>query len=524
VNDVWVREARNGGRGGVNINIPQFRRIPGWLVAVVAISLAVLGAVLVGTYLLQLRLPDPSDQNSLLVVAFAVVVVTATAALLAGRLPLYRASLIRTAVWLPGVVAIISIALYLILASSGPESPSTLDGLMAALIGTGFGFASWLLYAALNTSFSGARSANARNYTQLQSRLSELETVEHDRLIRLGVDPVPHAAHIRIKDILATEDERWVLATGYLDAWEAVHRAEEQQLRLTDPKSVVSEAFRDWMRLRGSNIPQAESLRDRIRTAVGYLDGHAAPYFIDPIGLVKTDVLPDVEDSQRNAAREMVANIRATINVYREERYDRLVRARNALVVTTAFTALVADLGLGLALIVGVPTTAVVAAASYFVVGAVVGLLVRLRADATRNVAMEDMGLSTARLIHTPLLSGIAAIAGVALIALATQVASAFSMASAAFAPETASTPSAASSPAPQSLQPAGADTAASSVEDSVLVEIFDVAQYPVGLVVAAVFGFAPILLLRGLQRQVDQYKVDLAASEPSAGGRGEEE
>lgn len=44
--------------------------------------------------------------------------------------------------------------------------------------------------------------------------------------------------------------------------------------------------------------------------------------------------------------------------------------------------------------------------------------------------------------------------------------------------------------------------------------EIYDLAAYPFGLIIAAVFGLTPRLLLSGLQQQVDKYKQALTSTE----------
>jgi hypothetical protein len=52
-----------------------------------------------------------------------------------------------------------------------------------------------------------------------------------------------------------------------------------------------------------------------------------------------------------------------------------------------------------------------------YLVAALAGLINRLRIESSRPTAVEDYGLHVARLIATPLLSGIAGVAGVYLVA-----------------------------------------------------------------------------------------------------------
>jgi hypothetical protein len=463
---------------------------------ILAAGVLALAAVLVTTLAIQIA----PDQAALIVLGSAVAVVLLAGGWTASRRPLYRASLIGTAVWMPGIVAILTVLLFLVLGADGPADLAR-DGLLAVLFGTGLGVSAWFIVATANQSFSRSNFANSRSYSQLTTRRQLLGSAENEYTRR-------------IDEILSSEDERWVMGTGYLDAWEVLHRAEEERLLRLGPKELVAEAFTDWLRLRGSNIPQSHSLADKARMAAGYLIPDAYQYFLEPTGMATVKPPTNVTTAQRATAPQMIRGVRRAINGYREERYDRIVRARNQLVLTTAFTALVGYLGLGLALLAGVPTPAIFAASAYFVVGATVGMVVRLRTDSSRSVAMEDYGLSTARLLHTPLLSGVAGIAGVALIALAGTVGGVLEIASAAFSPD---------GPAVTREQPVtgqGTEQGASTTEQlPVLVQIFDVGRYPAGLAIAAIFGFSPPLLLRGLQRHIDQYKLDLAASEPGGNG-----
>jgi hypothetical protein len=62
----------------------------------------------------------------------------------------------------------------------------------------------------------------------------------------------------------------------------------------------------------------------------------------------------------------------------------------------------------------------VAAATGYFLIGATVGFLSHLRREAEQGAraAMDDYGLTFARMLVTPLLSGMAAVFGVVLIAI----------------------------------------------------------------------------------------------------------
>jgi hypothetical protein len=87
------------------------------------------------------------------------------------------------------------------------------------------------------------------------------------------------------------------------------------------------------------------------------------------------------------------------------------------------------------------------------------------------------------RLVHTPLASGLAAIGGVVLTAYATVLNS--------------------------SLY--GVDVAVPPLS-----EVFAIDENPLGLIAAAVFGFAPSMLSSSLQNRADQWKEELKSSAPA--------
>jgi len=111
-------------------------------------------------------------------------------------------------------------------------------------------------------------------------------------------------------------------------------------------------------------------------------------------------------------ARRLIRQVRRAINEYRDDRRLALVRARNQLLKTIILTALVTYLLVALAVLSGVPRPAFTSAIACFLIGATVGLFNRLYLDASTETAVEDYGLSAARLLHTPLLCGLAAVFG----------------------------------------------------------------------------------------------------------------
>jgi hypothetical protein len=132
-----------------------------------------------------------------------------------------------------------------------------------------------------------------------------------------------------------------------------------------------------------------------------------------------------------------------------------------------------------LAVIQEVDEVSVTAGITFYLVGALVGLFGELYATYRRRRGIVgDYGLSAARLLTVPLLAGIAAVGGVVITRLSGTATA-------------------------EGLPP--------------LREIFSLRGYPFGLVIAAIFGLTPGLLLDRLSQQTESYKKELA--ETSAGG-----
>jgi hypothetical protein len=267
----------------------------------------------------------------------------------------------------------------------------------------------------------------------------------------------------------------WLLGTGYIDAWRRLHAAEEAVLLVEPVPRVVGQALDDELRLDGSTIPQNAALLKRLRLAVTTLDEAAAGYLVEAPQSASGSNPANSPDAA--TARTALVHVRRAINDFRDSRREALVRARNRLYATVIFAGLTGCLLLFVAILSGpLPKPSIVAASAFYGVGALVGL-VKLLQSASRgaSVSQEDYGLGVVRLIHTPLLSGLAAIGGVVLVKLTQGQGQTFS-----------------------------------------LQETFRLDKNPYGLVAAAFFGLTPSLLLSGLQQRVEQYRTDLSRSDAS--------
>jgi hypothetical protein len=262
---------------------------------------------------------------------------------------------------------------------------------------------------------------------------------------------------------------------------------------------------------------------------------------------------PDSADAGQNdewAARSAMREVHRTLNEFRSDQWAGLIRQRNLLMDTVTVAGIAAFALLGLIMFMGAPQQAIGTATVFFLVGAAVGLLALLNAARNTNTAVDDYGLATARLITTPLFSGLAAVFGVLLavtlygavlsqtttttpsasISAATVTAAATPSVSTTATPATpaaqsAATPatSATASPTATASATPTPSTTAPTTETSVRSvpppgDVYDIARDPLGLVIAAIFGLAPNLLLSGLQQQADKYRNALSSSQASSG------
>lgn len=423
------------------------------------------------------------------------------------------AAFVSSAPLLPCIAAISAVALYLARLEPMPVWNRQINDL-AVLLGILAALGVWPLLAVLFQRFASADRANPRAYGELSERLDQLNVRLEILRGQLNEPDILYQQACRHRDVIAQElglaagggrpaaGLPWVLGTGYINLVSRLHRAEEALLQIEPRALVISSAWHDEWCLRNSTLDNRDKLLDQLICARNILS-------VGPCGVTQRSecapicaAAPDPKplSSEELAAREREARavlraVRYSLNDFRDTRRDALVRARNRLNKTGAFTGLAAFVFLSLAIMLDVGPSTIVAITAFYLVGAIVGLFNRLRTAADSEEAVEDYGLTGTRLIHTPLFSGLAAIGGVALAAL---LPVAFD--TVAFVP--------ASVDAAQS-----ASTIAQSLR---LDQVFNLQTYPFGLVVAAIFGLTPSLLVDRLNRQTDRFKDDLRRSEPT--------
>lgn len=388
------------------------------------------------------------------------------------------ASFAMTAPLVPSLALIVTAILYV----------AYFPGDQAVLLGLGVTLTLWILSAIVARRLVTADRVRPPVYNELHERYDQL----HAQL--RAIDPATFTspleqsayedAHEHAKYIataLGIDGSRpgarpgsslgWVSASGYTDLWNRIHRAEEALILLMPLEAAIATSLYDELRLRGSTIDNREDLVTRLKESRNKLEEELQQNVAQPREL--------------RGERIKLREISEVINHFRNERWSALAHSRNRLHRTGIFTGIVAYALLSLILITNdrlVIRDFIVATVVFYLVGALTGLFGRMATESKSEQAVEDYGLTCARLLHTPTFSGLAAIGGVILIGMAITT-------------------------LPGAAQPA-------DVRPEAIFTLNDMTV--TDLVIAAVFGLTPHLLINRLLDQAQQYKVDLRKSEAS--------
>ncbi|HEY3079373.1 MAG TPA: hypothetical protein VGM69_05650 [Chloroflexota bacterium] len=370
-------------------------------------------------------------------------------------------------------------------------------GVPPLVVAAGYFVACWLTLALICHlfGFTAADRANRESYDELRMRRDELGDrleaacrTRHTPCRSSGASGgCPSCREMRthlqaIDRALGRRGLQWFLGWGYIDLWHRVHRVEEALIDVESPEAVLADARFDELRLAGADGLNTSALAGRLKAAITRLRALAASAGAES-GREAEPRTPASHASARSTSetelRACVRHVRRAVNEYRDQRRAGLVRARNYLGAAVAATgiALYALLWVGIG--ARLPEQLIQTIAALYLVGALVGLFNRLNVDSGKHAVGNDYGLSFARLVATPLLSGVGAILGVAVVAL---------------------------------LAATQADHGAVPTAE-ILPTAFDLAQRPLNLLTAAVFGLTPGLIVSRLSQQAEQYRTDLNRS-----------
>lgn len=419
----------------------------------------------------------------------------------------YLAALRATAPLAPVLAVALTVLVYVALGETGiSEKIEGIKDYAAPFLGASavfFGFVAaifiWLIIALFSRRYTAADAANRRNYNMLREKLNRLrsrldyacpESFESQgdptnpigEILRNKACDIASREWSEIEIGLKSRGMPWVTGIGYIELWHRVHRAEEALIKVEPTADALGAAMRDESRLENSTIRNKDLLLERLRCAVAMLDdSDTGSKYLSYLAKSTECPLPKEERAipeNRQKALTVLSEVRYEINNFRDNVWEGLINARNRLADTSAVLGFAAYSLLALAIFMNVPYSAIVWVVAYFLVGALAGLFARSQAEWTTDTAVDDFGLSTARLLHVPWLSGLAAVGGVLVTSLADALV---------------------------------ANNAGSSSE---LTVIFG--SKPFLLIVAAVFGLTPDLLIRRLTQQAEKYKEDLRSTQSS--------
>jgi hypothetical protein len=368
-------------------------------------------------------------------------------------------------------------------------------GIIVSLVGS-------CLFALYNREYSQPDRVDPQLYGELRARLGSLDALLPVLCPASGPVICDHPSGLTCKascneawarrdfinDELESRGSRWVLGSGFIDLYRQLHAAEEALFIVLPTSDVVGNALYDDLRLNGADatILDSSSLRTNLRAALPLIGASRVQILTSPPVPVDPPTPPPTSLSLEDRAlgRVILRDIRRAISEFRDSERANLVRARNQLVWTGTITAIAGYALLALAILAKAPLQAVMSGVVYYVVGATVGLFDQLRIDRDREGGEEDFGFSRARLFYVPVLSGLAAVGGVMVVALLNE-----------------------------------AIYFRAGEQQRSLHDIFNIRNFSLGLVIAAVFGLTPSLLVDRLSAKARDYRKALTLTSATTTG-----
>ena len=347
----------------------------------------------------------------------------------AGVAPHLQAGLIAA---LPLVGLISTYATVLAFLAQDPAAPAPVQLPVVLNIPLNF-LLTWLLiglpFAMLR--LGDARHANSASYGQLVNRVIGLQTwssqLHRDGTIPADIQMVLHSIQNNVRhmrSLLAQVGPGWIIGTAYITVWRQLDHADVLLNYLEPRYRVWARAHRLLLRISSSPRLGTADMRDELVAAMHCLvdldRSDACTAHSGPRAMRTTSKITPTTDNQ---ARASIAQIQYVVATNRTDRYSGLLRARNQILATCTMTSLVlyAMFWLGIVALNGVPTqrTILGSALFYTTLGGLVGLFHLMYLQSGLDTAIDDYGLSMARIVVAPQLAGLAALVGVVLTSLA---------------------------------------------------------------------------------------------------------
>jgi hypothetical protein len=335
----------------------------------------------------------------------------------------------------------------------------------------------WLFAGLLYARFTSPATANARSHGELRNKLATLDARRHALCDATSAAGLPLSREVESACREATGyldwvrgqlhgpgELRWVNGAGYIDLWQRLHRAEEALLYATPQGQLLDEELYDELRLKDSAIPNRDDLMEILRAVKRFLSG------------VPPDKTAGWQIDSLEQAQSALTKVRFSINDFRDSSWNGLLQLRNQTMTTLLLTNITLFGITDAAIISGAKGPAVLSATVFLLTGAVVGFFNRLNTQFRAQAAVEDYGLTNARIVAIPAYSGLAAVAGVVIASVA------------------------------------GVTTGGTY---PALASLFVLPPATALLVVAAAFGAAPDLVLSRLGDASEKFKNGIASTEP---------
>jgi hypothetical protein len=277
-----------------------------------------------------------------------------------------------------------------------------------------------------------------------------------------------------INKIVKRDGLTW-LSTGYVSLWDRINKADEAIIDVLPCETVIESAKYEELRLKNSVVPDSENLLKLLEKAITTLSSDPKPssqsseqnqdtnlqqsmaqamlalledgndsstpsasaeepqpgshqqgkanklqqYMAQAMLALLRKAIDNGQGSQQSVqeARADIRKVKSALHKFTNERWDGLVRGRNQLMGTAFLTAGFTYILVIIAVLANVKPLQILEAMVYYFLGAIIGLFGRLFDERNADVVMDDYGLSMARIIVTPLISGLAALVGVLLAA-----------------------------------------------------------------------------------------------------------
>lgn len=400
--------------------------------------------------------------------------------------PTYIPGLIATCFTIPLIATVITVAMYATARASDAEA--IWFGLLGSIV-------VWLLESAVARRFLSARQSNPARYALASARIEALgERLIDSKASRVSAGSGPmqdgasallydHTEHAyeKLKKTLETRSSGWFFGYRWVELWRDIHAAEAQSLGWAPLDLLAAEAMQDVLRLTGSTLSTREQLLAMSATAASQLGSPVSDYFAAYTATVKganppqqTTPSAQVQVAQAQA-RALLGRVRLSVETYRDNLWDHLASSFLQFLVGI-FTVGWVTFALAAFMVAGhVAVTTVGQAAGLYLVGAFFGIFARIVGEGRNQSPADDYGHKTARIVITPLVSGMAALAGAVIYFVVSVI---------------LKNPSQlVTGLGPTSVPLSGA---------------FNFRAYPAELVVAGIFGITPSLLITYVQKQTN--------------------